>query len=250
MAGKTPVRKPVSPASPGPTPPAERPTAPSTPRKHPDAPREPVRKTDTAKGKRPTRRTTGIKPQGGPPTDYSPRMAKILQNLALGNYLKASAMAAGVPLSTVNFWRQEGEIEIERMRLHTEDVELRIMEWADSHDLTLYVGSLWTEPMPEWATSKAPHIWHRSVFAVLLQHARGRSEASLVKNIKSAAANDWKAAAFILARTNPADWAEQKTITQQGPGGGPIQIQAVPSSDQLTEKLSELLAQRQRELEQ
>jgi hypothetical protein len=60
-------------------------------------------------------------------------------------------------------------------------------------------------------------------FADQVDTAVAQAEALHVEVLREASKDDWRAAAWILERRNPRDWARQDRTVVTGPGGGPIQ---------------------------
>lgn len=66
-------------------------------------------------------------------------------------------------------------------------------------------------------------------FAEAVEKAQAESEARDVTLIATAARDQWQAAAWRLERKFPERWGrrERQTLEHVGPGGGPVQIEAV-----------------------
>lgn len=195
-----------------------------------------------------TARVVGaIAPPHRPSAQTPARMAKVLQNLALGNLVKTAAEAAGIPLPTYKYWMQEGNNYLTLLRTQDPDIEVRIADWAENRPLDTYAANsaLWTDPAPDFIPDDTKPYWHRLLLPVLVQHARARAEADHVRVIRAAAANDWKASAWWLERSRPESFGRR--LQHEGaPGGLPIQVQAVPSSEEVALRVAALAEERRR----
>ena len=94
---------------------------------------------------------------------------------------------------------------VERLR-HGVDLETTVK--AAGINLTIY--ERWLKRGERTATKDKPY----RAFAIAVEQAKADAEAILVKRISNAAADDWKAAAWLLERKWPERWT--KTVVHQG----------------------------------
>lgn len=185
-------------------------------------------------------------PQGRESTISAGRCARILQNVAVGNYFKTAVTAAGgVTAITATRWAQRGEVVIEECRATNPDLTIQVMEWAEPRGLTTYGEDtdLWTHPDgPNLLPEKYREYWLNVLFSVLLTHARARATDSNVRSIRLAAGTDWRAAAWWLERTQPEEFGRREQVQVGGIGGGPLQLQQVPM-EELVARVLELRGQ-------
>lgn len=71
---------------------------------------------------------------------------------------------------------------------------------------------------------KANHIYVQ--FAHDLEVAEAKTEIVDLATISKASREDWRAAAWRLARKNPDRWGERTRLEHSGPDGGPIETKA------------------------
>lgn len=193
----------------------------------------------------PRKRPPAKRPVGTPSRQTPERMARVLASIALGIPVTVASSTNGVPYSTFKDWVRAGEREIERLRVKRPEVEVELIEHAEANgmgDAYTATAKLWTT-RPRWTPDLT--TYHRAVFVVLIQHARDRAEASALSTIRRAAKDDWKAAAWFLERTRSATYGRTDRHQVEGvPGGAPIQLQAVPSTDAVMERARALLDER------
>ena len=83
-------------------------------------------------------------------------------------------------------------------------------------------------------------------FSQAVTRARADAHVGAVAVVRRAMAEDWRAAAFYLERTDPASWGRRTAHEHSGPGGEPVPVDAkteLDISDPETRRLlDELLA--------
>lgn len=185
----------------------------------------------------------------GRPLSCTPvRAGKLLRAVAAGNYIKTACNYAGVPYNTARNWVRIGEQEVEAMRpaydAKGQDVGEWLALWLDEHPAGAY------EPQAKAFTAKAPAGWDKFrwpcvVFSALLVKAEAQAEARAVGNVVAAGANSWQAAMTYLERKYPERWGRRDRMSLEGgpAGSTPVQVQQVPSTDDLLGKIMTLAAQ-------
>ena len=80
------------------------------------------------------------------------------------------------------------------------------------------------ETLRQWLLKGEAGDKDYTAFSAAFAQAKGDRVAALAGHIrKSALDGDWRAASWLLAVTEPQDYAETKKQEISGPGGGPIQ---------------------------
>lgn len=206
------------------------------------APRKPA--TRKAPAKKPTPARTPRKT--GQPSKLNPeRLARVLNAVALGIPITAATSTSGVPYPTWKRWHREGEQEVERTRIRRPDIEVDLIEWAETHGLAdtyTTTAKFWTT-IPRWAPDR--DRWLYLILPILTQHARDRAEASALRTIRAAAKDDWKAAAWFLERTRSSQYGRTDRHQVEGvPGGAPITLAAVPAPQEVADRVKQLVEER------
>lgn len=193
-----------------------------------------------------------LQPIGRPSAITPTRIGRVLRNVAIGNYFKTACQAAAIPPGTATNWRQNGEQELERIRPAHPDAEVEVMGWLEEHgtpeNLETYdATAAWWGRIPPWITHDR---WLHVVFSVLLTHARARAEAAHVRNIRTAAQQDWRASAWFLERTRPQEFGRIDRVEHTGAEGGPVQVEESITVDALEARINEIRAQRAADTEE
>lgn len=181
---------------------------------------------------------TDQKPRKARPNRITPtRVQKLLESIAGGQYLDASARLAGVDPSTVYSWVRHGKAEMEGA--DTEDPELVVAEWLDQFsDDFKGDNPMWIMDPPD---GFKPDRWIYALFLHRYEKARAVAEASALANIRAAArAGNWQADAWYLERTRPEKYGRRIVAEHKGTEDGPaIKMQTV-DSEQLMTRLTAL----------
>lgn len=178
------------------------------------------------------------------------RANRLLAAIAGGNYITVACSYAGVTKNTYANWRRIGERELEvaRTRFPAVDVEELVSAWIDeqTEGRHLQYGpephALWKAKPPVQFKDDAGY-WMCVVFAHLLEKATAEAEVRAVTQIQTAArsANHWQAAMTFLERRHPDRWRRKDQVQMEGvPGGAPIQVQEVPTTEQVMERIAKL----------
>lgn len=127
-----------------------------------------------------------------PPSINDPKVQDLLKALRYGNYMDAACAAAGVGVTTVYRWINEGQDEAQRI-----------------------------------AAGEQPNP-HKATYVEILEgieKARGEAEARNVAVIQKAAQDGtWQASAWWLERSRPQKWGRFTRTEVTGPNDGPLQM--------------------------
>lgn len=188
----------------------------------------------------------------GRQSSLTPRRAvRFLEAVATGNTLRTAARLSGVPDSTAKGWRQQGEVSIEQIRPANPEIEDDILEWIDERvQLRLRANAFkpgnttaWDDDIPDFIPKEEERWWWAILFHYFLNYAQGMAEDIAVSAIRKAAPKDWRAAAFMLERTNPADWGLHTRTEVGGIPGQPVEVMPVSAAD-LADRIKALREQR------
>lgn len=87
----------------------------------------------------------------------------------------------------------------------------------------------WLRYGAEHEAAGADDIYTR--FCAAVEEAQAKADLKDIALISAAAKDDWKAAAWRLARRRPQQWGEVKRHELSGPEGGPIETRAIEALD-------------------
>lgn len=133
-----------------------------------------------------------------PPSINDQRVQDLLRALRFGNYMDAACAAAGVGVTTVYRWINEGQDEAQRI---------------------------------ETGGKPNPHKAGYVEIMEAIERARGEAEARNVAVIQKAAQDGtWQASAWWLERSRPQKWGRFTRTEIHGPNEGPLQVN-VTSND-------------------
>lgn len=191
------------------------------------------------------------RPHGGQLAINPLRMARILRALAGGNYIKTACAYAGITPHTYRNWLNIGEAHIEEVRATGVDPEEAINDWLEQpgNEPGSYQddAKLWKAPGPK---EFDPYRWPCVLFVTLAERASAQAEVAAVAQVRLAGPNNWAAAMTFLERRHPEKWGRRDRVAMEGvQGGAPIQVQQVPSLDQLEDAVVRLM-ERNREMQQ
>lgn len=193
------------------------------------------------------RRDTSLatKPRGGQLSITPRKMARCLQALSGGNYRKTAAAFAGISYHTLRNWEALGHQAIEEARLAGHDPELLLELWMEEQRLEYTPeAAIFTTPgIPELAPDL--DTWRCVLFAALLERAEAQAEVRAVTNVVKAGENQWQASMTYLERKYPDRWGrrDRASLEVSGPQGGPMQVQHLPSADELVSLVVQLRQQ-------
>lgn len=144
-----------------------------------------------------------------PPSINDGKVQQLLTALRYGNYMDAACAAAGVGVTTVYRWINEGQDESQRI-------------------------ASGEEPNPH----KANYV----EIMEAIQKARGEAEARNVAVIQKAAQDGtWQASAWWLERSRPQKWGRYTRTEISGPNEGPLQMNV--TSDDLENLIAQILGE-------
>lgn len=135
----------------------------------------------------------------GRPTKLTEERSKsICEALRDALPLDSAARYAGVSVRAVQIWLKRGEDELARINEAFEE-----------------------DPNIEPEIDPAHEIYVR--FALDAREAQSRAEHGLLKQIRTAAMLNWKAAAWLLSKLYPDRYADKERLEVSGPDGNPIE---------------------------
>lgn len=172
------------------------------------------------------------------------KSARLLAAIAGGNYINVSCQYAGITTPTYRNWINIAEREVEALRITGADPETIISTWLDAQPPITYAPS-WPGFSNPGPAQLSPIYWPCVLFAYLLEKAQAEAEVEMLTRIRIAAKapNHWQAAAWMLERKNPDRWGRRERVQMEGvAGGAPIQVQQVPSTDDLVNRVIQLAA--------
>lgn len=113
-----------------------------------------------------------------------PLLARIVDTVRVGNYLKTAAAYCGVGYSTLLLWQQKGRAQQERLQagLPVEDGQELYLELVEQ-----------------------------------VTQAEASAQVAAVGSIRRAFADDWRAASHYLAVKAPEEWAKRSTVMVTDP---------------------------------
>lgn len=179
------------------------------------------------------------------------RVSRYLQATAGGNYRTVAAAYAGATAQTVRNWVRIAEREEaiwDRVNPSRPLAELA-WEWLEEHD---HWGTDNGNRAPYAADSAAlndpPPIpipsgyWRCVITSILLERAESEAEVTAVAQIRTAGRDPqhWQAASAFLERRWPNRWGRRTQLELSGTDGAPIQMQAVPSIEDMLLRVEQL----------
>lgn len=172
----------------------------------------------------------------------------IVRSLAAGTYISTACRYAGLSDHTYRQWRRRGSDELARIRGLTDqfdDIAARGMIGEDGQFLPF-----------EECLNKAPKPFDRTewpfvVFVLATDRARAVAELNNIAIIKSAAAKNWNAAAWLLERTHREKYGRVLQSLPNGVDGSVARNQIDNEKHQVTaDLLEDRLAEVMREVAQ
>lgn len=141
--------------------------------------------------------------------------------------LDSAARYAGVSVRAVQLWLKRGEDELARINAAFEE-----------------------DPDAEPEIDPAHEIYVK--FALNAREAQSKAEHGLLKQIRTAAMLNWKAAAWLLSKLYPDRYTDKERVELSGPDGNPIEMQSkhdVPPGtlDQIGTLLARTMTSQRRE---
>lgn len=177
--------------------------------------------------------------KGGGPSQINPqRIQRLLEAVAAGNYIDASARMASLNPSTVYTWARHGKAAIDAAAEFVDDPEQVIADWLDQFPDNFKADNLmWIMEPPEGFEHKR---WIHALFYCRFEKAKSVAEVAALQNIIAAGrSGNWQASAWFLERTRP-DKYGRKIVEHQGSETGPaVKVQTV-DSETLFERISAL----------
>lgn len=111
----------------------------------------------------------------------------------------------------------------------TPEVVRRICEalrMGCTRDAAAAAGLISRQTLANWLNRGADGVEPYLGFVEQVQRAEDEAEQILLATIQAQAPQDWKAAAWILERRRPQQWARTQRTELSGPEGGAIRMQA------------------------
>lgn len=142
-----------------------------------------------------------------PPSINDPKIQDLLKALRYGNYMDAACAAAGIGVTTVYRWINEGQEEAQRIE-----------------------------------QNKQPNLAKTCYLEIMegIEKARGEAEARNVAVIQKAAQDGtWQASAWWLERSRPQKWGRFTRTEVTGPNEGPLHLNV--TSDDLETLVQSIL---------
>lgn len=128
----------------------------------------------------------------------------IVEAVGNGASFSAACAAAGLDRGTAYRWIRDGE------RLLAEQDKA----YEEGQDFEIEV-----------------HLLPYAEFVTALRDAKDRGTVALLKGIRKHVESDWRSAAWLLAHTRGAEFADQAKLAHAGPDGGPLQVEHMSDAE-------------------